>query len=278
MSDRADHIQGFVFVHGINQTQADLDGMQDWVEGLLRANGLLDRLTFTDQRRGTTQKMVWCGKWRSLGNFMADIVDLATHKVRRDQAVSDIQTVIQLAWAALGEAADTFGFRTGITTTNLVVCGHSMGQPLALAALHGLSLMDSPQRRRGNQAAIYPVPTSFLSAGGPMGNSDPVVDGYLLRGLDGSPWIKTLAPTKPAAIHEWVDMWNPLDPIASDPIFGSHQYPGSTHQMFKVPGQPQLPRPFENVISEYHSAYFQHPEIYQTAGRMLDGLISMQGG
>lgn len=278
MSDRVDHIQGFVFVHGINQTQEDLDGMQQKIEGFLKTNGMLDRFIHDGK------KLVWCAKWRSLGNFMEDVIDLATYKVRREQAVVDIQAVIELAWNEIDNEVRKLMFKTGLTTKSLLVCAHSMGQPLAVAAINGMQRLvtekdifsDSKPRKLGDMFCT--IPTSLLSIGGPMGNSDPVVDGYLTRGLDGSPWVKLLAPQKPAALDEWIDVWNPLDPVSCAPLLGSHQYPGSTHQMFKVPGQLPIAMPFENTIAKYHSAYFQYPDIYKTAASILDRMSTLQGG
>lgn len=248
------HIQGFIFVHGINQSQDDLKQMQGWVEWALKKNGLIDRFVHD----GVTH--VWCAQWRSLGDFMQDLLDLGTHKVRRDLAVADIQQMIKNAWATLQEAAK----KIPDAKCSLLVVPHSMGQPLTIASLHGLQ-----------EDGKFPVPTSVLSIGGPLGNNDPVVQKYMMSALDGEPWVKMVSPSKPEAIHEWIDVWNPLDPVCHAPILGSSAYPGSQHLMFKVPGQPPIVFPGVNAIAKYHSAYFQHPEIYQVAEDMLDRLTTV---
>ena len=252
--------RGIVFVHGINQDQKALVGMQGWVEGQLLRYGVLDQFINPADR----SKNVWCGKWRSLGTFMGDLEDLFRHKARRDEAVADISAVIQQAWDSLNKQAA--GQKCG-----LLVLGHSMGQPLALAALHGLQ-HQVPMVQPVKMA--YPMPTSFLSVGGPLGNDDPIFRQYLSHGIDGSAWVRSFCPRKPEALKEWTDMFNPLDPVAQDMLVGSSAYPGSNHMMFKVPGQPPIAKPFSNPIADYHSAYFQHPEIYRLVTQMLDDLLA----
>ncbi len=240
-------LQGFVFVHGINQSQDDLRKMDRRITELLQRHDLIQRF------QHKTKTYVWTAKWRSLGNFLGDLEDLYRHRVRCDEAVIDVQHTIKEAWALLAEDAKTAGLEP-----SLLVWGHSMGQPISLAALYGLQ--------------PFPMPTSLLTIGGPAANCDPVVDKYLRAGMDGEPWVKSFCPEKPKALKEWIDVFNPLDPVCHAPIFGSKEYPGSQHVVFKVPGQLPVALPFENTIVKYHSAYFDYPEIYQIATEMLDRL------
>jgi hypothetical protein len=244
--------RGIVFVHGINQSEADLEGMQARIEAHLQRFGALEQFRNEDQTLN-----VWCAKWRSLGDFVADLIDLFRYPVRRDQAFSDIQTTIRSAWSSLQGRAER---------SSLLVMAHSMGQPLAVAALHGL------QGAVPGASPSFPVPTSLLSMGGPLGNDDPVVQEYLSRGLNGKPWVRLFCPRKPEALTDWKDMFNPLDPVCHSPLLGSSTYPGSEHIVFRVPDQPDLPRPLTNGISEYHSAYFEYQNTYSLVNQMLDGL------
>lgn len=251
--------QGFVFVHGINQTPAELDGMQERIEGLLHRNGLQDR--FSD----ATGKRVWVAKWRSLGTFIGDLEDLSVFRVRRCAAVMDIAHVIQHAWATLQDGIDETNTKPE-DQPRLLVCAHSMGQPLGLAALSDLEVGRALEKQYG-----FPVRTSFLSVGGPLGNNDPVAKEYF------DLWGSLIPKEKPDAIHEWIDVWNPLDPICHGPLMGSWAYKGSQHVVFKTPGQPNFPSPFVNNIAKYHSAYFDHPDIFNIAAKMLDNMLVPEG-
>jgi hypothetical protein len=248
--------QGIVFIHGINQDEKALVGMQDWVEDRLSRFSLIDQFYNHD---GSLN--VWCAKWRSLGNFVHDLEDLFRHRVRREQAVQDIQKVIRSAWDTLGASQQE--------KRGLLVLAHSMGQPLAVAALHGLQ----GQPTDNQPQTTYPVPTSLLSVGGPLGNDNPVFRRYLSYGADGSEWVRAFCPRKPTALKSWVDVFNPLDPVCHDLVVGSSTYPGANHVVFKVPNQPHLPMPFSNPIADYHSAYFRYPEVYRLAAQMLEELV-----
>jgi len=247
------HVHGFVFVHGIN-FQGTAQELQDHMTKLLADNDLLRRFQHPD----TCMNLVWTAHWRSLGDFMGDLEDLNRHTLRRQQAVTDIKRAIETSWAYLKLTcpADTI--------PHLLVCAHSMGQPLAVQALHELDASEEP----------YPMSTSLLSVGGPLGNQSPVVKRYLESGLDGTPWVRSLVTSKPESLTEWYDVWNPIDPVCCSPILGYHAYKGATSRMFKVKGQPPIISPFRVVasMSKYHSAYFDHRELYWLAESMLDHL------
>lgn len=245
-------VLGFVWIHGINQSESDLRDMQDWILRHLRQFGLLDRFCQTD---GTP--MVWCAQWRSLGSFLGDLEDLSRHRTRREEATLDIQNTIRQAWTTLET------YRYGTARTALLVCAHSMGQPLGLMALHGLQ-----------KDSTYPVRTSLLSVGGPLGNQDPVVRRFLHTGVDGSYWVRHLVPQKPTALFEWTDVWNPLDPVCCAPVLGYSAYPGACGTMFKVMGQPPILNPLERNVTKYHGMYFEYDEIWHEANAMLTRLQS----
>lgn len=226
--------RGFVFVHGINQSPDDYHSMQQVADTLA-------------SRASIPFAHVWVGMWKSLGGFMADLAGLSTNLKMRTDAVSDVKTVIQHAWNTL----------QGTDDPHLLVCGHSMGQVVALMALDDLGC-----------GRAFPVKTSLLTLGGPVGNANPVVRAYFVRDVMWRPW--GLVPSKPAGVSRWVDMYNPLDPVCHDPVCGSTKPGGSDHVVFRVPGQHPLPipNPFK-LIEEFHGKYLEAPEVQEKVAEMF---------
>jgi hypothetical protein len=241
--------QGLVFVHGINQSAGDLAGMDEHVHDTLARWRVAPLFT-----------NVWPAKWRSTGNFEHDLEVLSRFSSLRDWAVRDVASKIQQAVDQLDRDARESGDDQG---PSLVVVGHSMGQVLACLALDQLG-----------QAGLLTMPVGLVTYGGPLGNANPLYDRYLRVGVDGIAWGKTVMPERPAGVACWVDVFNPLDPICHDPILGSRQYPGSQHEVFRAPDQPDFLLPFQVAEAmRYHGRYFDH----ESAGRPVEQVASRIG-
>lgn len=227
--------QGLVFVHGINQSADDLAGMDD------RVHDTLARWRVASLFGPRVQS----AKWRSTGDFRHDLEVLSRFTALREWAVRDVAAKIVGAIDQLDDGARVAGDDVG---PSLVVVAHSMGQVLAVLALDQLG-----------RAGRLVMPVGLVTYGGPLGNASPVFDRYLRVGVDGIAWGKTVVPDRPDHVACWVDVFNPLDPVCHDPLLGSNQYPGSQHEVFRVPGQPDFLLPFEAMRAmQYHGSYFDH--------------------
>lgn len=168
-------------------------------------------------------------QWRSLGSWALDLQDMALRPQRRQEAAQDVARVIDMARWRL---ADSPG--------KVLVLSHSMGQVHTKEALPLLPT-----------GAVDHVPVIHVSLGGPLGNASPVFKEYLRWALD------------PPTAHVWHDIWNPDDPVCSDPILRAtlgrgYVKPFEQVQAYKLEA-PGSPTPLEPLRE--HSSYFEAPMV-----------------
>lgn len=211
-----------IFVHGINSSRAERAAMPD------KLTELLDKFNVTP-----IVDVVAVATWRSLGDFMGDLVDLKTHRVRWDDAVEDVVDCVHETIEALDE--DALFNKTKFDRRILFV-GHSMGQPLLISALDRIV---KGGKVPWEQARV-------LTLGGPMGN--PMARPYFLH-MDKNLWSRS-----PGGLI-WHDYYNPEDPVCGGLAY-RHFDSAFTHRL-DFPGHPT---PF-NPFSE-HSSYFDASEVY----------------
>jgi hypothetical protein len=213
----------FVFCHGINQGPRERANLAERVENVLAKGGVRDCFGG-----------VHVARWRSLGNFVGDLEDLATRPVRRDEALEDVALEID----AVMRAEEDLGHEDGLWHS-VIVAAHSMGQPFACMALRLLA-----EKRR------HPVRVSLLTLGGPLGNG--LVRPYFYW-VPASQWAAEPALTMDC--HEWHDVWNPDDPVCGGRLYRS--FLAARSHRLDYPGVPGLTNPFAE-----HSSYFEAPLVF----------------
>lgn len=227
------------FAHGINNGPVERSQLTSRVKEYLRKAGLLEK--FSDGNGGYNVKAVL---WDSTGNFFRDLVLLEADKKYRDEAIRAVKTQLMDAEENLSKQGSDYRH---------IVVAHSMGEPLARAAL-------SSCRRDGKSLAN----TAMLSIGGPMSNTNKLYQEYLSWAKpDGVPTL---------GLREWVAVVNKDDPVCCNsrffPFFGKgYQLPkGVTENMVvKFPGNAHLTNPLAE-----HSAYFSIPAVYQRLEKMIN--------
>lgn len=249
---------GLLFVHGISNGRSAREGMRDRFKLCLKEFNV----PFTDQ-------YVDAAIWRSSGRFDYDLDILYRVDGLREDAIDDVATAVM----RLHDKLPPNG--------RLLVVGHSMGQVLGYCALDMLK-----------DTGKLVKPFSYLSLGGPLGNTNPIYKSYLafarrrgpLRGL------------------EWVDVWNPDDPICANIVsperlidllplpksIVSNVFHQMTHAIASLdPKHGNMYQPYENMrymSIEYpgdfqptdpmreHSSYFKSKECFDTLKKMLTNL------
>lgn len=206
-----------VFVHGINTGPEERNNLQAKMEAALHHFGV-----------HTCFSGVSVAKWRSVGNFVGD---LAKIPFEVDEAISDVM-------AGLMEPGDV----------PIVVVGHSMGQPLAVAALN--RLMSNGKTRNG----------ALLTVGGPMG--DLFARPYFIW-LPWFLWAKE--PIHTMGMRQWHDVWNAEDPIPGGPAYKA--FPAAKPHKLEVPGHPSVLTPLAE-----HGSYFGAGMTYSLIRGMAESL------
>ena len=169
-----------VFVHGLNNGPAERAQMLGKLHQQVAKWGLTE--LFPEVFTAVAQ-------WRSLGSWALDLADMAVHPQRRAEAAQDVAKVVDLMrWRVASLDQEPVG--------KVVVVSHSMGQ---VHTKEGLQLL--PQHE-----ALDHVEVVHVSLGGPLGNMSPVFRSYLAWALD------------PPRGGVWHDVWNPDDPVCSDPM------------------------------------------------------------
>lgn len=184
------------------------------------------------QRNGVEKPIHVC-QWRSLGNFVEDLTDLELHEVRRHEAVEDVkQGIIDLIdWGQ---------------PTSLLVIAHSMGQVLASLALTEISI---------------DIPISFLSLGGPLGNS------LYSKGLY---WAHNHYDMKNL---EWNDIWCELDPITNMGKTYDQQLLFNSTKSIKHPVPPdEWIKIIRDTPLRAHHIYFEYDFMFKVANEMIKTL------
>lgn len=227
-----------IFVHGINSSRSERAAMPD------RLTALLDKFGVTP-----LIDAVAVATWRSLGDFMGDLVDLKTHHVRWQDAVDDVVDDIREAMEFVAENAvlapppgtlsgAASGTPPGATSSDrdVVFVGHSMGQPLLISALDAIVKAGTPPWR---QARI-------LTLGGPMGNL--MARPYFVH-MNQDLWQHS-----PGGLV-WHDYYNPEDPVCGGPTY--RHFDAATSHRLDFPGHPTPLEPFKE-----HSSYFDASDVY----------------
>jgi hypothetical protein len=158
-----------VFVHGINVGPDERAGLVDWLERRATTFGVRDAFG-----------VIHAARWPSRGSFMIDLAELGAHGTTRAAAVGSIVRDLSPIFYGGGP---------------VLVVAHSMGQPLAVAAL-----TFTAKRDHGRVA--------LLTVGGPMGC---VAFRPYFNWLPSEVWIAP--PQDRLGLREWVDVHSHDDPI-----------------------------------------------------------------
>lgn len=238
----------FIFTHGISNGADDRARMPERVKAFLQRFHALSLFTQVD---------VAC--WRSLGEFEADLVDLSSPLgVRNREAVTDVAVQISAAIERVLRAAarrepdppDTIWPR-------IVVCGHSMGQPIVRLALHEVA--------KSWKSGRAPLPIGLFTLGGPMGNASRLVTGWLDRWVPKE--MRSMIPP-PFYLQEWVDIWNGDDIVCAPKLLGYRPMPGVRAVELDFPGVPLNPM-------QEHGSYFEHPMPFDELRAMVERLTDI---
>lgn len=225
-----------VFVHGINNSARERAQLRARLVQHLDRFGALDLF---GGGGGGEEPRVGVAKWRSLGDFVGDLVDLRQHPVRWEEAVEDVR----------GEMVESLHL---FKADAVLFVGHSMGQPLLVEALH--RLVHEPLTWKPWQRA------ALLTMGGPMGNG--FARPYFER-MDAGLW--TAPPRESLGVAEWTDLWNPEDPVCGGPTYRA--FLAAQAQRLDYPGHPT---PFSPMAE--HGSYFESAETYARVRAMVERL------
>lgn len=238
---------GLTFVHGISNGPSDRLGMRDRVLTFL-SHGNASEIF---KKPENTDRYVWVAQWESVGDFFMDLAVL-TKADWRNKAIQDISNRIFESEQQLLKDCQSDEPRP-----LHIVLMHSMGQPLGISALAGIS-----------KSTGLKLDTIVISIGGPLGNKNPIFKDYLS-------WCfrPTLFGQKmPKEIKQWIDVANHDDPICCDPAIEhltpkcGYQKPKGVTSCIESPGKLNLHDPMQE-----HSSYFTSEKLFDLLRKIAQG-------
>lgn len=235
------------FVHGVNNGPSERARLKEWLLAILQKNNVL---TLFEAPNSLKSHNVQVGQWESVGDFGIDLLAL-TKPDWRKKVIGDIEL-------AICDTQDTL-LKQGLNDDAHVIVAHSMGQPLAIAAIRHLV----------DHKGLL-VPTALISLGGPMGNTSPVFKSYFH-------WCKLSwwQSDKKLGLTSWTDLVNQRDSICCD---GVSMLIGGTNSVAPGYRKPTGCSKVEYVGSSHgslskspsaeHNVYFETQSFFDTLRRV----------